>query len=651
MLSSSDILGQDGPFSAKLPSFKPRQVQQEMAAHIEGVLDSQGELIAESGTGTGKTYAYLVPALCSEKKILISTGTKHLQDQLYNKDLPLVVDVLGLSTSTALLKGRSNYLCRHRLERHANQSVDIARRFAKELYILNSWAATTRSGDISEVAEVSDESSIWPSVTSTIDNCLGSKCGFYEKCHVNHARRRALDADIVIVNHHLFFADLALREDGFGQLLPGVEAVIFDEAHQLPHTAPQFLGWSLSSGQLLELCSDSLIAEAKEKSGVRDLSLCIAKMENGVAQLRLEFGASVRKVAVAQLLEEKGISAKLLEFEKICSDLLETLESAAIAGEELTQCWQRAGVFLERLNLLISNESEDRVQWMETSKRGFTFHTTPLDVGEPFRRHIDSQNKAWIFTSATLAVGENFTHFQQQMGLDHAECVRWASPFNYVDQALLYLPEGLPSPAAKNFVNKVVQAALPLIEASKGRTFMLFTSHRALQIAAEMLSGRIEYPILVQGSTPRTELLQRFKDLGNAVLLGTSSFWEGVDVQGQSLTTVIIDKLPFAMPDDPVMRAKLASIEEKGQNPFMEYQVPEAVITLNQGVGRLIRDNDDWGVMMICDPRLLTKGYGKVFINSLPPMKRTQKLNEVTAFLQSIGEGHHREMSGATSGK
>jgi len=640
-LSSSEILGATGPFCAKVPLFKPRPVQQEMADHIEKVLQWQTVLVAESGTGTGKTYAYLIPAICSEKKVLISTGTKHLQDQLYNKDLPLVVDILGASPSKALLKGRSNYLCLHRLQGHANQSVEVAKRYPKDLHAINKWAATTRYGDISEVGDVSDESPIWSKVTSTPDNCLGSKCDYYDKCHVNRARRNALDADIVIVNHHLFFADLALREDGFGQLLPGFEVVIFDEAHQLPHTAPLFMGWSLSSHQFLELCRDSKIAEAKEKSNVSNLATAIAEMEIAVAKLRLAFGEAPRKISFVQLTEQQGVAKQLTEFEKSCSLLVEALESAAVAGEELTQCWQRGSIFLERINMLVSRDYEDQVQWMETTHHGFIFHTTPLQVGDQFRRHIDSQNRAWIFTSATLAVGDNFSHFQQQMGLQDAECVKWVSPFNYADQALLFLPSGLPPPSATSFVRKVVDVAIPVIEASRGRTFMLFTSHRALQEAASLLAGKIAYPLLVQGAAPRLELLEHFKELKNAVLLGTSSFWEGVDVQGQALTTVIIDKLPFAMPDDPVLRAKLASVEADGLNPFMQYQVPEAVIALKQGVGRLIRDVDDYGVLAICDPRLTTKGYGKVFINSLPPMKKTQVLEDVLLFLQRISETRH----------
>lgn len=361
-------------------------------------------------------------------------------------------------------------------------------------------------------------------------------------------------------------------------------------------------------------------------------------MESAVAKLRMAFGDTLRKVSFVQLLEQQDVANQLRKFEKSCSHLVEALESAAVAGEELTQCWQRGSIFLERINMLVSRDYEDKVQWMETSHHGFVLHTTPLQVGDQFRRHLDSQDRAWIFTSATLAVGNDFSHFQQQMGLQDAECVRWVSPFNYADQALLFLPPGLPPPAAKSFVRKVVDTAIPLIEASQGRTFMLFTSHRALQEAAVLLTSEIDYSLLVQGTAPRLELLERFKELKNAVLLGTSSFWEGVDVQGQALTTVIIDKLPFAMPDDPVLRAKLASVEAEGLNPFMDYQVPEAVIVLKQGVGRLIRDSDDHGVLAICDPRLVTKGYGKVFINSLPPMKKTQELGDVLLFLQRISE-------------
>ncbi len=631
-VSSQDILGADGPLAARLPGFTPRRAQQEMAARIEQVLADYSVFVAESGTGTGKTFAYLVPALLSGKKILISTGTRHLQDQLYHRDLPLVREALGVPVSTALLKGRSNYLCRHRLERVEGDGRLAGRRDQSNLTRIREWGGRTRRGDIAEMDTIPEDSDLWPLVTSTADNCLGGDCGHYDECFVNRARREALAADVVVVNHHLFFADLALREEGFGQLLPGVEAVIFDEAHQLPEVASNFLGLSLSSHQLVSLCRDSIAEDLKEHSGVAGLPAAAQSLEKAVADFRLTFGVEPRRDAWDKLENAKAVHAALTELKTRLTDLSAGLDKAAGKGQGLASCARRASDLLDRLLTIGESAPADHVAWFETTTRSFTLYLTPLDIAASFRSHTGNGKKAWIFTSATLAVKKSFAHFQAKLGLEQAETGLWDSPFNYAQQTLLYIPPGLPLPSAPDYTDRVLDAAAPVLRASRGRAFILFTSHRALKAAATRLRDALDYPLLVQGDVPRSELLRRFREFGNAVLLGTSSFWEGVDVRGEALSCVIIDKLPFASPDDPVLQARAAAMEQAGRSPFADYQLPEAVIALKQGVGRLIRDENDHGVLVLCDPRLLSKGYGKTFLASLPPMPLTRSLEDVERF-------------------
>lgn len=629
---SADALGEDGPLIGRLPGFVARRTQQDMATRIEQAIADSAVFIAESGTGTGKTLAYLVPAILSGKKILVSTGTKALQDQLFQRDLPLIREALGVPVSTALLKGRANYLCLHRLER-----AEIETRFghsgrSDNLRKIREWAGRTASGDTSELVDVPEEVDIWPQVTSTPENCLGGGCEHINSCFVSKARREALAAEILVVNHHLFFADLVLREEGFGQLLPGVEAVIFDEAHQLPDIASNFFGSTVSSQQLLGLSRDSITEEHKEHSGVTGLETAARHLEKTVADLRLALGVEPRRAAWSRIEQHKPFQGALEAARTCLSQLSSLLERAAVKGAGLASCWRRSQELLDRVFLLSESPPPEHVRWFETGTRHFMLRMTPMDIATPFHQCLADGKKAWIFTSATLAVGNSFSHFQAQLGLDEAQTAQWESPFDYATQALLYVPRGLPPPSAPDYTERVVELAIPVLEASRGRAFILFTSHRALKLAAERLAGRIAYPLLVQGSAPRSELLQRFRDFGNAVLLGTGSFWEGVDVRGEALSTVIIDKLPFASPDDPVLQARGEAMEREGRSAFMQHQLPNAVIALKQGAGRLIRDVHDKGVLMLCDPRLLSKGYGKVFLASLPALRRTHDPAVVQAF-------------------
>ena len=631
-VTSKDILGSDGPLAERLDGFTPRPAQQEMAARIEQALADYSVFIAESGTGTGKTFAYLVPALLSGKKILISTGTRHLQDQLYHRDLPFIRDALTVPVTTALLKGRANYLCRHHLDRTETEARFTGKREQSNLARIREWAGRTKSGDIAEVSGIPEDSDLWSQVTSTADNCLGGDCSFYEECFVNRARREALAADVVVVNHHLFFADLALREEGFGQLLPGVEAVIFDEAHQLAEVASNFFGLSLSSHQLSSLCRDAVAEDIKEHSGIRELLSAAHALEKAAADFRLAFGVEPRRDSWGKLENAKAVHAALAGLKSRLTDLSTVLDAAAAKGQGLANCARRASDLLDRLLTIGENAPADYVAWFETTARSFTLYLTPLDIAASFRQYASAGKKAWIFTSATLAINKSFAYFQAQLGLEEAETGLWDSPFDYASQTMLYIPPGLPVPSAPDYTDRVIDAALPVLRASRGRAFLLFTSHRALKLAAVTLRDVLDYPLLVQGDAPRSELLRRFRSAGNAVLLGTGSFWEGVDVRGEALSCVIIDKLPFASPDDPVLQARAGAMEQAGRSPFMEYQLPEAVIALKQGVGRLIRDENDRGVLMLCDPRLLSKGYGRIFLASLPPMPVTKRLEEVEQF-------------------
>lgn len=626
------MLGPDGPLAKRVTGFVARRAQQEMAERIEQTLNDSAVFIAESGTGTGKTYAYLVPALLSGKKVLISTGTKNLQDQLFKRDLPAVRDALEIPVSIALLKGRANYLCLERLERTELEASFAHRRPARDLIRIREWAGVTRSGDVAELPDVPEDSEWWPRVTSTSDNCLGSGCRYYDDCHVHRARREALAADIVVINHHLFFADLVLKEEGFGQLLPGVEAVIFDEAHQLPEVASNFFGVSISSQQLYHLMRDTLAEELKEHSAVGGLSEAAGKLEKATADLRLALGGEVRRAPWESLNDLPAFGAALDELRARLASLVDLLEHAAAKGTGLANCFRRAMDLLDRLIFITDRPDSDYVAWYETSARQFALRLTPMDVARPFRTYLEDGPKAWIFTSATLAVDGDFSHFQTQLGLEHATTGLWGSPFDFAHRTLLYLPPDLPAPASPDYTDRVLDAAVPILQASRGRAFILFTSHRALRRAAESLPSRVPYPILVQGSAPRAALLEQFRAAGDAVLLGTSSFWEGVDVRGEALSTVIIDKLPFATPDDPVLRARAQALEAAGRSPFMEYQLPQAVIALKQGVGRLIRDERDRGVLVLCDPRLLSKAYGRIFLTSLPPMPRCHDVTEVERF-------------------
>lgn len=609
-----------------------------MAAAVARALDENGCLAVEAGTGTGKTFAYLVPVLLSGGKVIISTGTKNLQDQLFHRDLPVVRETLGMPLRAALLKGRANYLCAHRLELAELEGRVRSRAREAELLRIRDWAGRTRSGDIAEVIDVPEDSPVWPVVTSTVENCLGQDCSHLADCYVMKARRAAQEADVVVVNHYLLFADMALKEGGFGELLPGANAFILDEAHQLPEVASDFFGLSLGGRQLVDLARDAAAEQQREAGDMEDIPQAGERLERATLDLRQALGVELRRAAWHEVSGKPEVVAACQAVREGLLALEKALEPAAQRGKGLETCLRRSQDLLERFARVSQSPAEGEVQWFETYTRSFTLNLTPMEIAEAFRGHMGRYKSAWIFASATLAVGDSFAHFANRLGLREAETLQLESPFDYARNALLYIPTAMPDPNDRTYTAAVVEAALPVIRASRGRAFLLFTSHRALKEAAELLQGRLEYELLIQGSVPRRELLERFQKNGNAVLLGAASFWEGVDVRGEALSCVIIDRLPFASPGDPVLQARIEALRARGGNPFMEHQLPNAVIALKQGVGRLIRDVNDRGVMMLCDPRVLSKPYGRVFLDSLPPMRRTRRLEDAQAFLTAEGE-------------
>ncbi len=638
MNDDADLLGPAGPLAAHIEGFVPRAAQQAMAAAVTAALAARGELLVEAGTGTGKTYAYLVPTLRSEDRVILSTGTKALQDQLFKRDLPRVAQALGVTPHAALLKGRANYLCLHRLQM-ARGDGRLPPQEAHQLARIHAWSAHTRSGDRAELAAVPEDAPVWLRATSTTDNCLGGECPRFEDCWLVKARRAAQEARIVVVNHHLLLADLALKQDGFGEILPGAAAFIIDEAHQLPELAGQFFTESLGHRQLAELAQDALAECAGVSGALPALSPPVDALQQTLREARLAFERLPERAALDAHADDPALAVALDGLAAGLGELGAALETQAARSKGLAAVYergQRAQALLARLRA--QDAPADAVRWYERHPRGFALHATPLDVAAPLADLRARRPAAWIFTSATLTVAGRFDHLAQRLGLREPRTLRLDSPFDYARQALCYLPAGLPDPAARDYTERLLEAVLPVLAASRGRAFLLFTSHRALRQAAEWLPPRMPWPLLVQGEAPRHELLQRFRAGAGAVLLGAASFWEGVDVPGAALSVVVMDKLPFEAPGDPVLEARLAALRAAGGNPFADWQVPNAVIAFKQGAGRLIRSIEDRGVLVLCDPRLTARGYGRQFLDSLPPLPRTRRIEDVQAFFGASGE-------------
>ncbi|WP_394176169.1 ATP-dependent DNA helicase [Thalassotalea litorea] len=642
--SVSQAFSSTGPLAKAINGFNPRQAQLDMSLEVEQVIADKETLLVEAGTGTGKTFAYLLPTFLSEQKTIVSTGTKTLQEQLFHKDLPLVKKALGSKLKIALLKGRSNYLCTYRLEenfssqphkrRQAGVQLDAAA--LADLVKIRQWSSHTQSGDIGELTDVADDSAIFTQVTSTSDNCLGRQCPDYETCYLVKARERAIEADVLVVNHHLFFADLALKDTGFGELIPAAQTIIFDEAHQIPDIATEYFGQSFSSRQLLDLASDCLQQYRVELTDVKQLGKAAEKLQRSAANFRLLFGQNPERGDWRQRLRMTTFSQGFSHVVDDLTFLYEVLKLCVSRTEAIDNCFERATQLLSLCDLMQQVDKPGTSLWYETTRRHITLHLTPLSIADKFSDVVEKSDSAWVFTSATLAVDGQFEHFSKQLGLSSARSMLLDSPFDYQQQSLLLVPRYLPEAHAHNRAQALVDVAMPLIRASNGRCFMLFTSYRMLNQVAEILAESIDNPLLVQGQMAKRVLLDHFIEQPDSVLLATSSFWEGVDVRGDNLTCVIIDKLPFASPDDPLLQARSQDVKRQGKEPFAQIQLPQAVIALKQGVGRLIRDIDDRGVMAICDLRLVNRHYGQVFLNSLPDMQRTRELDRAVTFLEAI---------------
>lgn len=636
MSKSAVLFSNSGKLSQAIEGFRPRQAQTDMAIAVEQAIDKKHPLIVEAGTGTGKTFAYLVPAMQSDKKTIVSTGTKNLQEQLFHRDLPVVKRALGSNRKTALLKGRANYLCLHRLRQHGGNNTLLDRSTLSEFTSVREWASTTKSGDMGDMKSLAENAKVLPFVTSTADNCLGKDCPDYEDCYMVKARRKALDADIVVVNHHLFFADMALKDIGFGELIPEADLVVFDEAHQIPEIASEYFGESLSSRQIHDLSRDIEVVYRTSLKDAKQLHSVAEKCKLISADLRMLFPEQVEKGNWREKLQREEVQSEIAKLTDALSVLYEVIKLHVGRDKDLDNIFERVCEAKTKLSRLTDTELKGVSLWYETTQRHIVLHLTPLSIAKKFESFVSEPKRAWVFTSATLMVDHGFTHFQRQMGLNDAKTLHLDSPFDYPNQAILCVPRFLPEPNARNMRDTLLDISIKLVKASKGRCFLLFTSHATLRAIAAKLEDKVDNPILVQGTTTKRALLERYLNEKDAVLLGTGAFWEGVDVRGEDLTCVLIDKLPFASPDDPLLQARIEDCRKHGGNPFAQLQIPQAAIALKQGAGRLIRDEQDKGVLVICDNRLVTKDYGKIFMGSLPNMHRTRSLQKATDFLEQI---------------
>ncbi len=627
----------DGALGKAIPGFQARQPQIDMAEAVSSAIKEQSQLVVEAGTGTGKTFAYLVPALLSGKKVIISTGSKNLQEQLYHRDLPLVVNALGFYGQVALLKGRSNYLCLDRLSRqmvesHTNESDPT---LLTQLVKVRSWSSETKTGDLGDCEDLPEDSMIIPTITSTNDNCLGKECPSYADCFVLKARKRAMDSDIVVVNHHLFLADLAIKETGFGELIPEADVFIFDEAHQLPDIASEYFGQSVSSRQIHDLAKDIEIAYRTEAKDMRQLQKVGDKLLQSAMDMRIVLGEPGFRGNWREAMQSESIKRELVRLTDSLDLAIDVLKLALGRSQLLDTAFERANLIKGRIDRVCDVDITGYSYWYDTSPRHFTLHITPLSVADKFHEQIEIKQGAWIFTSATLAVSGDFKHFTDRLGLKPKQQFSLPSPFDYEKQARLCVPRYLPEPNSPGLADKLVRMLAPVIEENDGRCFFLCTSHSMMRELGEKFREVLDLPVLMQGEMSKQKTLAEFMELGNALLVATGAFWEGIDVRGDALSCVIIDKLPFTAPDDPLLKARIEDCRLRGGEPFAEVQIPDAVITLKQGVGRLIRDQKDQGALIICDNRLVTRDYGGTFLGSLPPIPRTRDLERIKAFLKA----------------
>lgn len=634
MKELDSIFSADGRLAKAVSGYQPRQAQVTLAKEFQQAIEQKELLIAEAGTGTGKTFAYLLPAVLSGKKVTISTGTKNLQEQLYHKDLPLVKQVAGKNIKSALLKGRSNYLCLNRYKLHKAHPNLEDKQLYKDLREVEKWVPRTQNGDIGEIIAIAEDSRAKPLVTSTVDNCLGRECPDYEDCYLVKARKNAQDADLVVINHHLYFADVAVKDTGFGEILPDSDVVVFDEAHQIPDIACEYFGEQLSTRQLTDLAKDIETLYRTEFKDTKQLGKASEQLIKACRDFRLVFANTPEKGNWREKGQQPEINAELQTLIKTLDFLYQVLKSNLSRSKDLDNCFERTTQAKNKLDQLIVWDTEDVSLWYETSVRHVSLNLTPLTIANRFSRLRTDKQQSWLMTSATLSVDGKFDHFTRILGLNEYHSLELESPFDYYNQSILCIPRYLPEPSDRSAIEAMLKVAEQLIDASRGRCFLLFTSYRVMNLVASALKKRIPNPIFVQGETPKRQLLEKYLNEPDPVLLATGSFWEGVDVRGDALKCVLIDKLPFAAPDDPLTEARIENCRRKGYNPFRQIQIPKAVITLKQGAGRLIRDVKDEGVLVICDPRLVSQSYGETFLASLPKMRRTRDLKQALNFLK-----------------
>ncbi|MEY3910147.1 MAG: putative ATP-dependent helicase [Pseudomonadota bacterium] len=636
-----EFFSEKGDLSKNIDGYRVRQEQIDISILIDEAITHKKKLIVEAGTGIGKTFAYLVPAFLSGGKIIISTATKNLQDQLFTKDIPMIRDALKVPVSLAMLKGRSNYLCHLRLENAMIEGAFMTKEDVTHLHLVNQHAKHSVDGDRAELDTIPESSSIWPQVTSTKENCLGQDCSFYKECFVMSARKKALAADVTIVNHHLFFADLNMKEEGISELLPKATTVIFDEAHQIPDIASIFFGKNISNSKISEIVQDGFQIYLKHMKDVSDFEPILNDLEKANKDFRLVFPRESNRYPYQKISSFSRFESSYLELVEKLKKIIELLALHKDRDSEIEKYFDNANEILKSFDDWLEDKDNNSIKWIEVYSQSLQLNNTPLSIADMFARHINNESTSWVFTSATLAVKNNFDHFKNQLGLIDADSVSKESPFNYAEKALLFVPKTMPDANHENFNFAVVNQIYPFIKASKGRAFILCTTLKSMREIFTLLQDKIEtdqldYPIYLQGDGSRNHLLNKFREHGHAILIGSLSFWEGVDVKGDALSLVVIDKLPFFSPEDPVLAARIDKINQSGKNAFMEYQLPNAVITLKQGAGRLIRDEFDKGVLVICDTRIIDKAYGKRMWQSLPPFARTRDDLEVIQFLEKI---------------